>query len=275
MKIQHDFHVHTKRSLCADQEVTVKDYLEVMRKNGISKVGFSDHFWAGTPIEKISEDKDVREFYTIQNFAHVKTIREEIAALSEEDKDGMKIYFGCECEYDPYVGDLAITEEYAEQFEFVIVPNSHTHMMMPKTFYQPYEKHKEFMIEAYMNVIHSPLSRYVTSMAHPFEAVCCPYDNRILMDMITDDEFRRMFSATAEKGIAVEINIAGIREKTPEEIADDPVIRMYRLAKECGCKFTFGSDSHRTGLYDTYSCRADLVAGILKLREADLHPLVR
>lgn len=279
MKIQHDFHVHTKRSLCSDGTGLVKDYLEQFRKNGIHKVGFADHFWEGTPIEKITESKGVRNFYTVQNFAHVADIREEIAALTPEEKEGMTIYFGCECEYDPYARDLAITEEYAEQFDMIIVPNSHTHMMMPKSYYEPYEKHKEFMMQAYMDVINSKLGRYVTSMAHPFEAVCCPYDYNILINMITDDEFRRMFDATAEKGIAIEVNVASLFGKTPEEIEREAVMRMYRLAKECGCKFTFGSDAHEVlghiDFANAAAANSTLIADLLELTEDDLHPLAR
>ena len=274
MKIQHDFHVHTRRSLCSDGTAYVKDYLTHFREQGINKVGFTDHFWEGTPIDMITESKGVRNFYTVQNFNYVATIREEIAALSPEEKEGMTIYFGCECDYDPYAHGPAITEAYAEQFDLIIVPNSHTHMIMPKECYHPYEKHKDFMVQAYMDTINSSLSKYITSMAHPFEAVACPYDNSILGDMITDDEFRYMFDATAKKEIAIEVNVADMRKKTPQEIEDSSIMRMFRLAKECGCKFTFGSDAHEIKGHYNYS-NADLVADMLGLKEEDLHPLAR
>ena len=51
-------------------------------------------------------------------------------------------------------------------------------------------------------------------------------------------------------------------------------MRMFRLAKECGCKFTFGSDAHEVIGHYNYS-NADLVADMLELKEDDLHPLAR
>ena len=164
---------------------------------------------------------------------------------------------------------MAITEERAEQMDFILVPNSHTHMMMPKDWYEPYQKHVDFMLQAYEDIINSNVSRYITAMAHPFLAVACPYDKSILVDMITDDQFKRLFDKTAEKGIAFEINVASMVNNTTEEIEKSSQIRMFKLAKECGCKFIFGSDAHNNTAHDTYH-HADFVAGLLGLTENDL-----
>ena len=51
-------------------------------------------------------------------------------------------------------------------------------------------------------------------------------------------------------------------------------MRLYRIAKDEGCLFTFGSDSH-DDLSHKYYSNATLVANLLNLTEKDLHPLVR
>ncbi len=264
MKIKHDFHIHTDLSLCANETATLSNYLEIAKNLDLKKLGFADHFWD----EKID---GANGFYQPQNFEHICELKKEIAKTPH---DGIEIYFGCETEYDPYHRGVAITEERAEQMDFIIVPNSHTHMMMPKDFYEPYQKHVDFMIQAYEDIINSNVSRYITAMAHPFEAVCCPYPNSILIDMITDDQFKRLFDKTAEKGIAIEINVASMMKKTTDEIEKCSQIRLFRLAKECGCKFTFGSDAHSNTAHDTYH-NADFVAKLLDLTENDLADIVK
>ncbi|MBO5199275.1 MAG: PHP domain-containing protein [Lachnospiraceae bacterium] len=259
MKIEHDFHVHTNLSLCAQQSATLDGYIRKAKEIGLKRIGFSDHFWD----EKI---EGANGFYRPQNYEHVASLLPEIGKLDEPE---LKIYFGCETEYDPYHHGVAITEEIAEKFDFILVPNSHTHMMMPKEYYTPYQKHADFMIQAYEEIIDSPVSRYITAMAHPFEAVCCPYDNSILIDLISDDQYKRLFERTAKKGIAFEINVASMHSKTPEQIENCSQIRMFRLAKESGCKFLFGSDAHDLQKHDTYS-NADLIADLLDLKESDL-----
>ena len=264
MKITHDFHVHTNLSLCAKPTAELDGYLKIAKEIGLTKIGISNHFWdAAVP--------GANEFYVPQDYEHVASLRDEIR---KADTPELRTYFGCECEYDPWRHGVACTEEVAERFEYMLVPNSHTHMMMPKDCYHPYEKHAEFMLTAYEEILDCPVSRYVTAMAHPFEAVACPYDNEILINLIPDDRYKRLFAKTAEKGIAYEINVSVFRGKRKDSVADAAVFRMYRLAKEEGCKFLFGSDAHDTSYYSSYK-DAGLIADIAGLTEEDLAPLAR
>lgn len=269
MVITHDFHVHTELSLCAEKGATVTGYIDKAIEHGIKKIGFSDHFW-DEKIDCVNKSYTVRnncnEYYTTQNFAYVSRA---LSDINDCRGKGVEIFFGCEAEYDPFHHGVAITEETAEKFDFVIVPNSHTHMMMPLDFYEPHRKHIDFMINAYEEIISSPVSRYITALAHPFEAVCCPYGNEILMAEISDDEYKRLFDKTAEKGIAIEINAHSFLGKTAEEILITPKARMLKLAGECGCKFLFGSDAHsHGGAHVSYAVR-DVVISALELSSGD------
>lgn len=259
MKIKHDFHIHTNLSICANETATLENYIKIAEKLGLTKIGISNHFW----------DSDIDgafDFYKTQDFEHISKIRSEIEKAASPD---LKIYFGAEAEYDPKHRDVSVTERTAERLEYLLVPNSHTHITMPREYYQPYQKHVDYMIEAYNDIISSRVSRYITAVAHPFQAVACPYDNEILINMISDDTFKRLFDKTARKGIAFEINVCSMRSKTHDRIENCAQIRMFRLAKECGCQFIFGSDAHNTSAHDTYS-NAQFVAELLELSEKDI-----
>ena len=259
MKITHDFHVHTHLSICANETATVENYIANAKRLGLTKIGFSDHFGDGNI-------PGARGFYRAHPYEHNAELKETLANIHEPD---IKFYFGCETEYHTPKRDIALTEEEAEKFDFIVVPNSHTHMIMPKEYIGNYDKHVEFMIQAYEDILNSPLSRYVTAMAHPFDICCHDYTSDVLINMIPDDTFKRLFDKTAEKGIAFELNMAYSKTMTPEDIANDCRIRMVRIAKECGCKFTFGSDSHSSSYHDFYH-NADILADILGLTENDL-----
>ena len=266
MNITHDFHIHTERSLCAYRDAFAKDYIEKAKKMGLKKIGFADHFWdsAYKPLDFL--------FYEIQNFDHLATIKEEI---KNADTEGISVYFGCEAEYSPEHG-VAITEECAEKFDFITVSNSHTHKTMPAEYAKPdYKKiHTEFMVRAYLNILESPVSKHILSMAHPFDAVCCPYDNNILKQMVTDDTFKMLFSKTAERGIAVEINIGTMKAFDESNVESAEEIRMFNIAKEMGCKFVFGSDAHNVHNYDTYYLqKCKMMADVLSLKESDMFDL--
>lgn len=277
MKITHDFHIHTHLSLCADKSATAEAYARIFKEAGIKKAGFSDHFWDDTYenshayLHNNEGQHNPKNFYIPQNYEYICRFKEEIASVDFGDTE---IFFGCETDYDPVNRRPAITCETAEKLDFVLMPNSHTHMVMPISYYEPYEKHIDYMIQIHEDTLNSDVAKYITAMAHPFEAVCCLYDRHILMNMMSDDTVKRIFSKTAEKGIAVEINVASMHKLTHEEIADSAELRLFRLAKEVGCLFTFGSDSHSDKAHTSYS-NATYVAELLGLTENDLHPLVR
>lgn len=267
MKVTHDFHIHTSLSLCADESATVENYIDIAKNLGLKKLGFSDHFW-----DSAIDGAD--EFYTVppkQDFEHLSLIKPELEKVKNQ---GIKVFFGCEAEYDPKHHGVGITEETAEKFDFILVPNSHTHFTLPKNMYEPHHLHADFMINAYEEIINSNVSKYITAIAHPFEAVGCPYPYQQLIDMIKDDQYKKLFDKTAEKGIAFEINISSTQGKTPEQIAEQSEIRMFKLAKECGCKFIFGSDAHNTKKHQIY-LNCDVIYDILDLKESDIADIAK
>ena len=195
MKITHDLHTHTVYSSDTGRSATFPLYIERAKKLGLTHLGFAEHFWDDS-IE------GAFPFYLPLTRRHMAEGRAEFEGYKDSD---IKLYFGCEVEYDPVHHSPAITEATAETFDFILVPHSHSHETMPKEYYDDPKKHCDFLVEAYNDIINSSVSRYVTGMAHPFSLVRCPYPEKILIDLVSDDTFKRMFDKTAEKGIAVEI----------------------------------------------------------------------
>ena len=269
MIIDHDFHIHTNLSVCAKKEATLEMYAQKAKELALKKMAITDHMWDHAVPGW--DQKQSGRFYVVQDAAYVCQQRDAVKAL---DNGITTFLFGCESEYCFRERRPAITPAVAERMEVLLVPNSHTHLTMPKAYYDPPQKHIEYMIDAFMDIIHSDVAPYITAIPHPFLAVNCPYNARILVAQITDDQFKRCFSAAAEKGIALELNPNFLNRPTLAECYEDPIFRMYRIAKECGCKFTVGSDSH---------CEQDLqefkniylFTTLLELAESDFHPLAR
>lgn len=263
LKLEHDFHVHTHLSNCGQDSATIEHYVTKARELGIKKLGMADHMWdAAIP--------GASKWYAPQDFAHISKIREEIASVEHE---GIEFLIGCECEYDYAHRGVALSEAVAEQLDFLIVPNSHTHMTMPKDLYEPHRKHAEFMLQAFYDIINSPVAKYITAIPHPFMAVCCPYPKAQAIAEITDDEFKRCFDAAANKGIAMEINPNHFCGALPA-LYESELMRMYRIIRESGCQFTIGTDSHSDKGHDNFR-QAYVAIGLLGLKEDDFHPLTR
>ena len=268
MKYTHDLHVHTIYSSDTSKKATVENYLEKAKELGLTKMGFAEHFWD-------DRVEGAFPFYRTQTFEFVSRVRPEIQRWKGQ---GVELLFGCEVEYDPVHKAPALTPEVAEQFDFVIVPNSHSHETMPKAYYDDKEKHKDFILEAFYNILSCDVSRYVTAIAHPFSLVRCPYPCDDLIRLVSDDEFKRLFAQTAEKNIAIELNLGsflgglGRLGLEPAQMDRCQLMRMFRLAKAEGCKFLFGSDAHAPSHLNCFE-DADLLAQTLELQDTDIAPI--
>ncbi len=265
MEIKHDFHFHTFYSNDADKTANIENYVKIAKEIGYKKLGVTEHFWD----DKIEGAFD---FYKPLTYAHVSQVKADIERFNSDE---VKLYFGAEVEYNPAIKAPAITEETAEKFDFIIVPHSHVHETCPAMYTETPARHLEYLLEVYDNIIESSVGKYILSMAHPFELVRCPYSNNILIDMVSDDTFKRMFEKTAKKDIAVEINAGAIYwGKTDADVEKSSRIRMFRLAKEAGCKFTFGSDAH-FWLDIKRKEQNEFLASLVGLSEDDIAPFVR
>ena len=260
MIIQQDLHLHTHLSLCASPDSSVAKFATAATELGLTAIGISNHYReAGIPGGD--------PFYEIQNFDHISS---EFAEIAAQNTPQLRILRGAEVEYSPEIGDAAISPEHASKLDYVLFTNSHTHLTMPKAYYDDRRKHAHFMLNAYLDMLNGQVADKITAVAHPFAAVCCPYDRDSLLPLISDHEYMQCFRQSAEHDIALEINTdlwSGY--KTLPKLWNSEMMRIFKLARRCGCRFTFGSDAHRSS--SCSSIRVGyLVAAMLELSEQDI-----
>ena len=278
MKITHDFHIHTRLSICAGPNGgTLQGYLKTAKENGLTTLGFADHFWdAGVGFDSLYINSknvaDVPNYYKTQNFEHISALKREI---DETDTGDIRVLFGAEGEYDPVNHGVGVTEEVAEQLDFLIVPNSHTHMMMDVKYYATPELHRDYMVKALEEIVTCKVSKYVKSIAHPFSPVQTSLEDTIkVLACTSDDTFKHLFTLCAEKGIALEFN-SSLRNFFSNTSNAGEYIRMFTIAKDCGCRFSFGSDAHSEGGHSKYVETCQLFVDTFGLKDSDIADFVK
>lgn len=256
--IDHDFHIHSKLSLCSkDEGQTVEFILQEAVENGFNKICLTNHFWdENVPV--------VNAYYEAQNFGHL------CKALPLPQHDKVKFYFGCETEMDKLMR-LGITRETIDKFDFVIVPTTHLH----KTGFTIEAEDDELecrakrYVERLNALLNMDLPFYKIGIAHltcHHIAGADPTAHIRVIDMVSDKEYLRLFNIAARKGAGIELNF------NPFRYSDDElgrILRPYRLAKECGCKFYFGSDAHHPEEVTSSREKFIKIAEELALREED------
>lgn len=236
MTINEDLHIHTNLSLCAKADATVARYLEAARGTQLKTLGFSNHLWD-------SAVSGASKWYSTQNVEHLLWLKKELPERMESD--GIKLLFGCETEFT-YEGKLCLAEEHFDLFDYILVPHSHTHMscVMPREYAEDHKRHAKFLMDSFLAVVAHPLAERFTAIAHPFVPGTKYEIYNEVQSLIPDSYLYEAFSAAREKEIAIEMNGSTLIYQPEEEIPTCEYVRIYSIAKECGCKFTYGSDSH-------------------------------
>lgn len=262
MKTTQDIHIHTRLSNCGKQEAIAADYIAAAADIGLDTVGFTDHMWD-------SAVPGAPKWYENQNVEHVLSIREELAEIRTD----IRVLVGCECEFCREGRDVAITEEAAKRFDYILAPNSHTHMTLGDER-ENREAHAYFMMQTFYDIIESKNAKYITSVAHPFNAVCCPYPVEELYRFYSDEDFYKCFSKAAKVGISMELNPCHIADagEGDEGLKRLEQCRMMTIAKEAGCRFTYGGDRH-TAVNYTVNRRMERFAELCGIGDGDMRLL--
>ena len=108
-----------------------------------------------------------------------------------------------------------------------------------------------------------------TGIAH---LACGLIDNRsreaclAALECIPTAEMERLFTKAAQLGVGIELN-AGDMCFAPQE--EDTILRMFRIAKACGCKFYLGSDAHGRESFAHVDEIFERAIDLLDLQESD------
>ena len=249
--VDHDYHIHSKISQCSsDPEQTPENILKYAKEKGLKRVILTDHFW----------DENVPGASNWYKTYHKFTDLSKALPLPLDDE--IEFLFGCETDMDKN-GVIGICAERFDEFDFIIVPTTHLHMKnftLDEADYCNVPRLAVLWVERFEALLDADLPFHKVGLAHP-TCSCIAVENGLYSEvirMISDEDFRRLFTRAAELGLGIEINGSDFR------FIDDNMhlLRPYKIAKECGCKFYLGTDSHKPsefGVFDNLQKAVDLI----------------
>lgn len=87
-----------------------------------------------------------------------------------------------------------------------------------------------------------------------------------MLNMTSSDDMERLFSKASKLGVGIELNYDDMLFRDDDV---DTTLRMFRIAKSCGCKFYCGSDAHTPLRFDKVKGVYDNVIELLDLKKSD------
>ena len=256
-KIDHDYHIHSKLSLCSgDPAQSNENILRFAEENGLKKICLTDHFWD----EKVD---GASRWYRWQDYVHV------CEALPLPPSDKVEFLFGAETDLNREM-TLGISKERFDNFDFVIIPTTHLHMsnnISEEDAATP-EGRAKVWLSRLDGVLDMDLPFRKIGIAH---LVCSLItktheDYLKILQLLPEDELFRMFTKAAKVGVGIELNMSDMKYSDEDK---DIVLRPFRIAKECGCKFYLGSDAHHPSEYDEFFETFERAITDLELTEDD------
>lgn len=230
--IDHDYHIHSHLSLCSNDPMqTAERILQYAKDYNFTSFCVTDHHW----------DENVpgaSPWYERQDYDHISQILPLPAA------DGIRTLFGCETDLNMSL-TLGMSPERYDNFDFIIIPTTHLHMVynIDKNLLDTTERAR-IWTERLDAVLNMPLPFHKIGLAHMTCELTYPasHDGYIeTMTKLRDDDMERLFSKAAKLGMGIEINAPCFNFENSET---EVLLRPYKIAKACGCKFYLGSDAH-------------------------------
>lgn len=263
MKILHDLHLHSRLSDGAEPHATVENYVAFAKENGLHTIGIADYLWdtkVSAPCDEFYEDQDA----------------DRILSGTYPKEKGIRILRGCEVEMDEK-GRLGISEETAKKMDFIIAAHSHSHIegAIPEKIRRDKKALAELLCDRFSLLIENPMAKYITTVAHPFYPTGNPDNFDEVLFRIPDDRLEDLLNDAVYKNIAIELNAAAFSSYPMKSMHRSELFRIYETAKECGCKFTFGSDARDPDALAESIERLSLLTDLLEITEADICPLVK
>ena len=257
--LDHDLHIHSRLSPCSnDPEQTPEAILAHGVKAGYKHICITDHFWDGdVPCAS----------GTWAGFENINK------SLPLPQAEGITFHFGCEADMDRY-SVVGVSRKHFDKFDFIIVPINHLHCPWARVQKGEMDKKEQAVILAqrFWNLTQLDLPFHKVGLAHiTWDGLAggSPNwsDHIEILNYIPDDRWRLLFTEAAEKGMGIELNVNFKRYAEGDE--RESMLRPYRIAKECGCKFYFGSDAHHPKELPALPERAAFFIDALNLTEDD------
>ena len=198
-----------------------------------------------------------------------------LSRIDRTDIDNIAVYAEPASLQRQVIALILDPDKLLDQFDFIIVPTTHLHMewftLDADIGYDEdgIKRRRELYVERFARLLEADLPFRKTGIAHLTCTLACrrPKDGMIrLLDGISDETFRELFSSAASKGLGIELNFDAFARTGAEK---DSEYRPYRIAKECGCKFYFGSDAHHPQELENAVNNFRKIADTLQLSESD------
>ena len=257
--IDHDLHCHSVLSSCSsDPAMTPQAILDFARAHGYTCQCVTDHLWD-------SSVPGASRWYAPQDIDHVR------ASLPLPTDPQVRMVFGCETEFCGG-GKLGLAPENYGLFDFIVVPPNHFHM---KGFVRPESVNTEalaadLLVERLEELLAFDLPWERVGIAHISGGlVFSEGDGPLVLRLVDEARFRAVMRAFAERGAGIEINLACFGPHWRDR--EDDRLRLYRLAREEGCRFYLASDAHHPADLSVVPDRAPEVVGLLGLTADDLY----
>lgn len=256
----HDYHIHSYLSLCSnDDGQTNERILRYAKENKLHTVCLTNHYWDS------AVENDYHRFYTPQDFERLQR------ALPLPQDENVRFLFGCEAEMR-LDGTLGIPESRFDDFAWILIPLTHLHwygFTISKEDASTAEGRAKVWMERLNTLLQKDLPFHKIGLAHlANNAICRESREGYLATLraIPEAEMGRLFEQVAKVGCGVELNSYDMRFNDAEQ-AD--VLRMFFVAKECGCKFFLGSDVHHPEVFADVPWLFDRAIRALGLKEED------
>ena len=264
--VDHDLHIHSFGSMCSKApEQTPARILQYAADEGYPVVALTDHFWDETvPMPQGGWGPD---FYTSQNWEHIRK------QLPLPRHDTIRFLFGAEVDMT-LDGTIGISPERLAQMDFVLISISHFHctdFTISADEAATAEGKAAALLRKLEWVLARPLPWHKVGLAHLLGQKVSGGDPDLhcaVIRLVQGERLTALFNKAAALGVGIELNTATFSFGSDAE--REAVTAFYAHAKECGCKFFFGSDAHAPFQWEHHRERAQMMADALGLTEADI-----
>ena len=258
--IDNDLHIHTHLSVCSnDSKQTPANILQVAKSRKLKTICVTDHYWD----DLVECNTKYNWWYRKQNFAHIS----QSLPLPQDEK--IRFLFGCETDLDSSYR-VGLPRERWDDFDFIIVSTTHFHHMIGEEWESPSNQDlANLWVKRFEAVLNADLPFKKVGIAH-LACGLIQMDSRedclCVLDLIPEADLQRLFQKAAKLGVGIELNYDDIKCKDAEV---KTVYRMFRIAKDCGCKFYLGSDAHSLASFQKVDATFSRAINILGLQEKD------
>ncbi|MBQ9773067.1 MAG: hypothetical protein IJW30_00200 [Clostridia bacterium] len=257
--LDQDLHLHSRLSACSrDPEQSTERILGHAKDDALRTVCLTDHYWD-------SAIPGASNWYAPQNFTHIT------ASKPLPQAEGIRFLFGCETELRKDL-TLGIPPERYDDFDFIVIPTTHLHMTgftISEEDADSLDARARLWVERLEALLHMELPFHKIGVAHlacPLIAPKSRQDYLSVLDRIPTADMERLFQRAADVGVGIELNTFDMVFSEDEA---DTVLRMFRIAKQMGCRFYTASDAHHPEQFSKFKPNLERAIELLGLLESD------